>query len=304
MSDLQKIAQYALDVANSPNEKVAFGIDSLKAFGTGAANKATGAYNAVKGVATAHPYLTGALGGAAMVAGAPYAYDAAKSRLMQQAVAEQQMLEDEIAAAAAKQASVSEMYGKGKEKVVAGYTAAKGAVGAGYAKAKGAVGAGVGAAQRGGAAVAGAVKAHPYIAGGIAAGAAVGAGVAGYRYQQKMNQEADLAAMNAMDGVPMPEEVAAAKTAAAELYEDAMNKLAFAEALWNEADDAFVKMASDNGAGERVGIGDQQLSMGQHVAPVGDTTTMGGGQMSSGALNAFIERLRKMRASFSGAPQQ
>lgn len=303
MSDLQKVAQYALEVASAPNEKVAFGIDGLKAFGASAANKATGAYNTAKGVATAHPYLTGALGGAALVAGAPYAYAGAHNHFAQ-AAAEQQMLEDEIAAAAAKQASLGDAYAKGKEKVVSGYNAAKGAAGRGYTAAKGAVGAGVGAAQRGGAAVVGAAKAHPYIAGGIAAGAAVGAGVAGYRYQQKMNQEADMAAMNAMDAVPMPEEVAAAKTAAAELYEDAMNKLAFAEALWSEADEAFVKMASDNGAGERVGIGDQQLSMGQHVAPVGDNTTMGGGQMSSGALNAFIERLRKMRASFSGAPQQ
>ena len=91
------------------------------------------------------------------------------------------------------------------------------------------------------------------------------------------------------------DEVAFAKAAAAELYEDALNKIAFAESLWAEADDAFIKIAADNGAGDPVGIGDQMSTSGT-LGAIPDNTVMPNGAMSPGALNSFVEQLRKQRA--------
>ena len=128
----------------------------------------------------------------------------------------------------------------------------------------------------------------------IAAGAALAAG----------------GAYAAMKNRPSAEEIGQAKAAAAELYqsasqaaEEALAKVAYAEALWQECDDEFVKLASDNGSGEVYGPGDQMTSVGG-VAPVPDNQPAATGAMSPGALNSFIEMFRKRRAvNASGAGQ-
>jgi hypothetical protein len=119
---------------------------------------------------------------------------------------------------------------------------------------------------------------------GAVGAAAVGAGLVGAGvYAATRKKEASL------------EEVAMAKTAAAEMFDDALNKLAFAQDLWDQADNEFIKMASDNGVGELAGHGDQQTAVGA-VQAVPDGSTNSAGAMSPGALNAFIEQLRKNRA--------
>ena len=162
----------------------------------------------------------------------------------------------------------TELGGKAKEMGTSGYAAAKG-----YAGQAGT------AVANAGKAVGTHVVTHKGRYGMAAGAAALGAGA----YYAGTRKEASL------------EEVGYAKAAAAELYQDAMEKMAFAESLWAECDQEFVKLAADNGPGEEYGQGDQMTSVGG-VAPVPDGQQLADGSMAPGALNSFIEQFRKQRA--------
>ena len=143
------------------------------------------------------------------------------------------------------------------------------------------------------------VKANPKrVAGGVAATAAAAA--AGIYAYNNMGKEASFTDYNYYDPTytePTYEEVVMAKMAAEELYTDCLDKLAYAEQLFEEADflqGGYEKLAADNGCGEPVSYIDQLRT------PVGATVTAMGG--AAGAVGgALMARGRGATAMGMGA---
>jgi len=123
----------------------------------------------------------------------------------------------------------------------------------------------------------------------------------------KMNELQKQAAYNEYMKSPVTiDEVGIAKEAAAQLYEDCLNKLAFAEQLFGEADN-LEKSAADNGPGVAVPYVNQMntpVGLQQSAQPsaakglnLKDPGTLGDAQFANaGALNQFLDEFRNARA--------
>lgn len=143
-------------------------------------------------------------------------------------------------------------------------------------------------------------------------GGALGLGAAGAGTTYAMNHKTA-----SVNEVPASfYEIGMAKQAAAELYEDCLDKLAYAEQLFDEAD--FVeKVAADNGAGAKatyvneyetpVGatVTGQPIMQGQALQGISNPAGQGIGQITNaGALNSFIDQFRLARAQQEQAKVQ
>lgn len=152
--------------------------------------------------------------------------------------------------------------------------------------------------------------------GALAASALAGAGYAANKYYNKKTAGDNTMANNLMTkqaaydeymASPLTyEEVGIAKEAAAQLYEDCLNKLAFAEQLFGEAD-TVEKNAADNGPGVAVPYVNQMntpVGLQQNAQPTAakglnlkDPGTLGDAQFANaGALNQFLDEFRNARA--------
>ena len=183
-------------------------------------------------------YGAGAAGLAALGAGA-YAYnrnkEASDMSLYEYADLYKLAAEGDPSAYAKLKGKVRSGYDYTTGKISDGYNYTKGKAGEGYNYVKGKVGPAYGATRDH------IVRNKGRYAAGAAGVAGVGAAVAAYNQYQNKEASYD-------DFYDEYEEVQLAKLAAEELYQDALEKLAFAEDLYDEAD--FVcKVAEDLGAG-------------------------------------------------------